>query len=231
MQGGEDVLSYLTPGLVNAAWQLLTAEARTSLMGACLTAGSSAETSQSPALEQPATPGAAAAGALKALLPGFALTNALEVVSLGEQRTPGPANLDASAAAAAAAAAAGRGRLAASAALAVRRRALAAAGGSAAKPWRPAACGVDGAAAAAALSWPAAAAAGVDAALRLAFLAAMGDVAFFPEAAAALGRASGGDAGHAAGRSPLGRLLLPPGLQLLRAVAACSQVLAPNPKP
>jgi hypothetical protein len=179
----------LTPALLNSTWQLLTAEARCTLIGACHAAASAAA--------QPATadadlaaPSSAAPDATQA---ATSLLTALEIVSFGHQRSfiqAAPAAGDAEqehaaswsedVSAAATQRAARRAALAASAALAVRSAAL-----------EQGALSPEGQQTSSSLAagkqkgWLkgvlSSISTGGSTFLRLLFLAAMGDVAFFPE--------------------------------------------------
>ncbi len=190
-------MADLTPALLNSTWQLLTAEARCTLIGACHAAASAAA--------QPATadadlaaPSSAAPNAARA---ATSLLTALEIVSYGQQRSFSPAapaaGQDAAAAgtgveheaanswsedisAAASQRAALRAALAASAALAVRSAALEqgalSPGGQ--QTSSSLAAGKQKGWLQGVLS---SISTGGSTFLRLLFLAAMGDVAFFPE--------------------------------------------------
>jgi hypothetical protein len=191
----------LTPALLNCAWPLLTVEARRSLLSGCCAAAAAAGATQQPAPVAASTaPHAARAAAT--------LVAALEIVSFGQQRTfcralatacaeeraacaasddeslPG-VDVDVESgrseeeAAVALQRAARRAALAASAALAVRAAALkqGAPDPERRQPGSPTA----GAAPAGRPSVLSRIATGFSTGLRLLFLAAMGDVSFFPE--------------------------------------------------
>jgi hypothetical protein len=201
-QEPEDLLADLTPALLNSAWQLLTADARRTLMASAHSAAAAAAAVSS------SSAAAAEAVVADARPAAFSLTTALEVVSFGEQRTffaapPLPADAEDGGAEAVIAAQDAawavelstlgyrRATLAASAALAVRNACLAApAYSGASAPSKLGALAAGGPAAPGgggngsskrALPLTARLSVAIEEGLRLLFLAAMGDVAFFPE--------------------------------------------------
>ena len=195
VQEQEDLVADLTPALLNSTWQLLTAEARSTLISACHAAATAA--AAGPGRLAAADAGLAAPDATNA---ATTLVAALEMVSYGQQRSTSraaapdaeaiaaagidveqddAAGWSADVSAAASQRAACRAALSASAALAVRSAALEQA---ALRPerWQPS----SSLAAGKQTGWLSSlskVSTGASTFLRLLFLAAMGDVAFFPE--------------------------------------------------